>query len=414
MAGTLAFPEFIPAGDRLYLVANTVVDPFELGRPTHSNQRQYQLPSTLWAGVLPGARSIGPPPGDFLFLNPTGAVGPDGALHLAWAEPHPDSLEKFRSASGEESRPRPRRIYHARYREGQWSEPRLIYRKTDKLSLGWNSWTSLQLGPSGTVHLLFHHGIGQNLVHLRRRPGGTWRADTLRFRGPDHELAMGKNDRAALGLVSYGAANGGVLVARSNDGGDTWSDTTVVDRPETDDTGRFDVNEPEAERVRLLGRPSETLHLFWAWNETGEEFKVHQIRHALSTDGGKTWSRSTPIDVPPGASGDFRAVMFGGLLAEVDPCGTPHMLINFGYSKKENTDGEGPRHLYSSRYYYTRWTGGQWSALQQLTPSSKHAQGAALTFWDGSLEFVWSEMPFLTDTTETVSVFRRTRALVDP
>jgi len=69
--------------------------------------------------------TIRPPPGDFSFLLPVGEAGPNGALHVAWTEAHPDSID--REDPNLADRAFPTKIYYARRNGARWSKPQVVY-----------------------------------------------------------------------------------------------------------------------------------------------------------------------------------------------------------------------------------------------------------------------------------------------
>jgi hypothetical protein len=123
----------------------------------------------------------------------------------------------------------------------------------------------------------------------------------------------------------------------------------------------------------MAGQPGETLHLAWTHNETGKRWKTRQLRHVFSTDGGKTWNRSAPVDLPARPRQIHLAA---------DTCGTAHVVFQ----------SSGPSGI---RLYYLRWIGtkGGWSEPRLLSDPSKIALGAALDRWQDRLRLVWNEVP---------------------
>lgn len=421
-AGAFAVPELVPAGDVLYVLTETVNESQLLGRPSMTEQSaRYRLPSTIWVGRVtdPGfqnIRSVGQPAGENLPagsppFQPTGSAGPGGSLHLAWVEAHPDSVANYKQTDVQS--PFAQRVYYARYDGTSWSRPQMLYRSLDRenyglANLGWydDLKGALQVGPDGEPHVVFDHMWRPISIHLSRqeRP---WRVDTMqydrgeRFKVGSRDMAIGKNGHLVVAYEAFGGEeaieNSQVRVARSTDGGDTWTGTTVLG-PEQRIKNEKAGGSPR--HVRVAGHPNDTLHVVWGRKTKMNTFSAQELWHAWSADGGASWSVSSPLNLPQNSS-------FDDLYVVTDGCGTLHVLTQLRHLQEVGT---------SSDLYYATWRSEDgWTELQSVMPGSAYVHGAALAPWKGHLHLMWSQspLPFKLEQEHTapVTVFRRSRRL---
>jgi hypothetical protein len=405
----------VPNSGRLYLVANTVRFPTAHGLAESALPRianwpaYYQLPAPLGVGRLsgpdrPSITSLDPPPGDFTFKHPLAASGPDGTLHLVWAEPNPDSLANYRDAAqqpaaqGSPMLLRMKQVYYARYEEETWSKPERIYREK-RLGVLWRDESaSFKAGPDGYLHLAFSlRSAAGGMVYLRRPPGAAnWQADTLDHVAGRTALAVGAEGRRVV--IAYKAlkTNEGLdsqelRVSTTSDGGHTWAQATVLRPSQRVDNER---GKGSVKKVAIAGRPGETLHVMWGRNTSANTFSAQSLWHARSTDGGKTWRAGKAVKLPQG--GGF----FTALQLVQDECGGMHALA----------DVRGGERSAAQPFYTWKRPEAGWSAPQALADTTQIPVGTALTACQGRLWFLTVGEPS-TGTEPPATVRYRTRPI---
>jgi len=216
--------------------------------------------------------------------------------------------------------------------------------------------------------------------------------------GIDHDLSVGEEGRLSLAYSAHagnvGLESNEVQVAYSSDGGDTWERATVLD-PEQ--RIRNQKGNGSVRHLQLVGQPSDTLHVVWGRKTSKYTFNARQLLHAWSADGGKTWTTTSPVDLPESEHFDDLEMVAG-------PDGAPHVLAHLGGLKGNDTS--------TSDLLYTTWQpNGGWTELKALTPPSKHVHGATFAVWKGRLHLVWSQMPLPFEYTSPVTTLRRSRPL---
>lgn len=370
----------------MYVTASTVVSAEAMGLPSALRESpNYGLPSSLWLGRLGGPESIDPPPGDSIFQIPRGAMSPESTFHLVWAEPHPKHREWLRQRSKERRDHTSLDVHsvlYSRYSGGKWCAPEALF-SVDTSSTNLPVWWAGQgpgfrAGPKGRLHLFFGvQGLHAEAMYFRRSTDGHWRRDTLEtYGGTERSLAFGDDGGIVRAYIGHaGRHSESVIVSRSSNDGQDWSDTTVVRRGSRGMSWADSANE-----VRLLGSPADTLHLVWGWNVSGAMSHTNELWHAYSTDRGRTWASPVKLEVPARPMMELDVVE--------GACGRLHAILLL----LEFRTREGKQKAYG-RVYYTQFDGAQWSSLRSLSRPSTSVSGVALTRWRRSLQAIWGQAP---------------------
>jgi len=114
--------------------------------------------------------------------------------------------------------------------------------------------------------------------------------------GPSGDAAIAVDPDSRDLLLSWVSGDSGsrhVRLARSADGGDTWSEPVTVT------PGPDDVGSPHGESApRLVAAPGGRLALVWSQSVPvpGRQWPASNIRASRSLDGGRTWSRPVTLN----------------------------------------------------------------------------------------------------------------------
>lgn len=325
-----------------------------------------------------GGGSLGIPDGGATFFHPRAAVDASGTLHMIWGEPHSQAPAVPPGAPG---RPRLNRLMYARHSAEGWSAAETVYTGMPLWHAANNS--DLLVDEHGALHVAFtaiRPGAGPVLVHLRSSPAG-WGArdvgaDPAFAQGPARgaaypRLALGEGGRVYLAFVAALATESGprvpnansVFVARSQDGGATWSTPALVSY-----SGQDQASDPQ-----LLTGAGDTLHLLWGKNLHGGIW-AEVVWHALSPDGGATWTApmETRVQGHTGQLHNVRAVMNA----------SKQLHLAFRASGQGLTDD--PR----AGIYYARWSGA-WTEPQRLDFASRSSGFDFAADPRGRLHLLW-------------------------
>lgn len=326
-----------------------------------------------------------------------------GTVHAFWAY----------GAPGQEEEGDAQAIYYAGRRDGAWSSPGDVLVSPN----GQVARTpSAAVDDEDTLHLVWSGGAA--LYYSRvyaplAADAQAWLPPvTLAAGGASLEPAIAADGQGGLYVV-WTQAEEGLLLARSEDGGDTWGPQPVIFEAEgntelarwgrvaVDDAGRVHVvlthtlrevadgarredpnvlyylrsedggetwaepfsmaDEPDFGEINVATHGAETVHV--AWN--GRVGK-HGRYHRWSDDGGRSWRQRMAIVAP--APGE--AAGTGGLT------GFPVMAV----------DGTGVLHLVSALDdgdYYFHWDDGSWSSPELISPG---LDGSGVTGEQRSLE----------------------------
>jgi hypothetical protein len=299
--------------------------------------------SPFTALTLAGKR-IGRPIGRFNFIRPKATIDSRGRLHALWAEPRGG----YQTVPGNQWPPRElSAIWTATFDQGSgWSKPQKIY---DGANLFWDSSpmadrdnvVSRSSAPYLNVVAATFTGDAIQPIIWLRYDGQTWTSDSIRttvLGGPvQPSLAVDGNN---LYLTFLAPAPGrardrnSVFFQRSNDGGKTWTASQLVSRSGMDPAGD----------VRVIVAANNSIHLLWL-QATADDKQIP--KHAISRDGGTTWSEPEAFAAP---------TQRANLRAIVDACGAIHVVW-------ENWQARYP-HV---RLEYARWLNA-WSSLHELFP----------------------------------------------
>lgn len=328
---------------------------------------------------------------------------PSGMVHVFWAYGAPDAEEEGWAQA----------IYYTRQENGAWSDPvdvlispggrvaRMHSVAADSqgyLHIAWSggnaifysrayapqaglatAWAApvalisnvsvlapaLAIGPDGSLYVVWTQA-NAGLVLVRSDDGGqSWSLPQVIFQADrNNELAssgrIAVDDRGRLHVVltyaindpqaRYGRTDAHLLYyLRSEDRGATWSEPFLV------------TPEPDFGEINVATFGEDTVHLVW----NGRAGR-HGRYHRWSEDGGETWSNILEVIAPAPAS----PIGTGGLT------GFPAVV----------TDGTGALHLVSATgrgQYYLRWAEGGWTAPLLISPG---VQGGGVTNTAESIE----------------------------
>lgn len=338
-----------------------------------------------------GADRVGAPSEAVGFYDPIFAADRTGTLHAVWAE----------DQEGAVSDPAARfkqlwltRVLYAQYRAGRWGRASVIYR-APKIPWRRPLISHLAVDGSGGLHFAF---TAQRLtsvpplVHLKSEAQG-WRAtewtEWLRP-SPRHQnrsvidsiipadggiypaLATGWERRLYLTFLSParfasgapipGGDSNSLWVKRSDDGGESWGEPILVHR-----SGPRGAYEPH---IVAVGR--DTVHVLWQ-QDLDEAPGPDALWHAISTDGGGTWSKADAIPL------DGRSP-FRNTRATAAPNGD--LYVAFMSAPARGARGE--------QIFYARRHGSAWSAPRPLR-SELPVSGFDLAMdGAGRLHLLWS------------------------
>lgn len=357
---------------------------YALGTLLVQNTAKPALPRPLVARRV-GGGDLGSPPGGSAFIYPRAAVDAAGTLHMFWAEP-----------VGEDPRPVGMpllgRVLYARHQGGRWSVAEEVYQAP---RLNWFEIASdVVIDASGTLHLTFGAFNmakgGPVLVYVRSTPQGWRTAEVIRrseggegiqpVGGLYTRLAVSLGGEVSLGFVapardlSEGAGmrtpdTNSVFVMRSNDGGITWGKPILVSR-----SGRN-----QATELQIAATGKDTLHLVWGKNLSGS-YAPQVVWHAVSADGGATWSDPSEIPAPAGLA-------FGQLNPRFFRRG-PGYPLHLAFRARGQRTGAGTE-TDESRIYHTWWNGRAWAPPQPLRPERFVAGFDVAVGADGRLHLLW-------------------------
>ena len=213
-----------------------------------------------------------------------------GFVHVFWVE---TSLIDARSA-----------VYYSRFDGANWSSPFDIY----------------ATGPNGVIDHL-SATIDQNgLLHLAWTAGGAFRQrpvyytkvsviDALSVRSwqspipidiPAHLIALDVDSKGILHLLytRFYGSEPGVYYIRSEDQGETWSDSTWLDPDIPLYHSPF--------KMQFETDDQDTLHAVWLYTPS-DSTVGNWIRYSHSLDGGESWSLPFTIDKNEEGSDKLRA-----------------------------------------------------------------------------------------------------------
>lgn len=328
------------------------------------------LPDRRLAAATFSGANVPAPDGAFGLLYPKAALDRSGRLHVVWAES--DSIPR----TGEEWAFADRRsLWYAVFDGKGWTRPtRLLQGR----QLHWaEGYGDVAIDGSDRLHVVVG-GIGESgfpvFLHARK-DGRGWRiGEVARAQALYTSLAVRDDDLYLAYIGAHGADAGEnrVMLARSADGGASWSRPIPARR-----AGRANPTDLTA----LVG-PDGMLHLVWAESAPGK-LGPEVVLHAASSDQGASWTEPSTAALP-------KQVV--GLRGAVDRCGTLH----FVYQAMKFAEAPTPGYIsYEFGYLrseigYLRWAGG-WTGPASLF-SEYEASTDAVVFAGpgGGVQLVWS------------------------
>lgn len=339
------------------------------------------VPKPFLARRLDG-RDLGAPPAGSVFAYPRGSVDVAGRLHVLWAEQtEPDTFSFGMPLFG--------RVMYAQYRRGQWTAAEEVYRAPRVM--WYVNASSIVQDASGTMHISFPvHDRTKGfpfVVYLRSGPEG-WHvteftrpfdANTQYGGGGLYPaLAVASRGRVSMGLigtVQHPRPPGGrrvpdsnsVFFMRSTDGGDTWTEPLLVSLSGMN----------QASDLQIAATGADTLHLAWGKNLSGG-YQAQVAWHAVSTDGGTTWSK--PAEIPVPIKGRYRPENFRFYRRG------PGSPLHLAFLVQDRTGGS---EVMDNRIYHTWWNGRQWATAEPLRPETQVMGFDIGVERDGRLHLVW-------------------------
>lgn len=200
----------------------------------------------------------------------------------------------------------------------------------------------LVAGESGTLHLIFRMAFldGMYVMYMRNEDG-VWSEPSRISDGYYAYLGHSGNGRLLVTYLGFDtdSEQRTVEFVGSDDSGHTWNPPRVIART------------PGGHRdfaPRITAVSEERLHAAWRHSTDGG-LLADVILHAISNDGGRTWSVSE--EVRPPASGSIQ-----GIETLADSLGRFHLFYFLR---------EGPLSP-AGRLYHTVWSDGGWSEDAQL------------------------------------------------
>lgn len=209
-----------------------------------------------------------------------------GVAHVVWATS--SDTTRFAAMS-------PTTLWYARFDGRRWTSVERVF---GGRRVVWNETSAPVTFVDGQPRLIApaadssSRADHQGLVYLSRATGGVWRRSWIATRGPlplfSSQVSAGTTSVAAfLGTVLHPGRSGelnSVFVARSVDGGSTWSSPASVRA----------LNQVRGFGLQLLGQIGSSLHLVWAL-EFGQSTK---LVHAVSFDAGVAWRDTATLILP--------------------------------------------------------------------------------------------------------------------
>jgi hypothetical protein len=323
----------------------------------------------LAAATLSGA-NIAAPDGALGLLHPKAALDRSARLHVVWAES--DSIPRTGDAWAFADR---RSLWYAVFDGKRWTRAtRLLQGR--KLHWG-EGYGDVAIDGGDRLHVVVG-GIGETgfpvFLHARK-DGRGWRiGEVARAQAWYTSLAVRDDDLylAYIGADSADAGENRVMLARSADGGVSWSRPIPARR-----AGRANPTDLTA----LVGRDG-MLHLVWAESAPGR-LTPEVVLHVASSDQGASWTEPSTAVLP-------KEVV--GLRGAVDGCGALHFVYQAMKSAEVPTPG-----FFSSEFGYLRseigylrWAGGWTEPTSLFSEYEVSTDAVVFAGPGGRIHLVWS------------------------
>lgn len=292
-----------------------------------------------------------------------------GIIHVLWGEP-PDTIATTDRMATETT------LYYSSYRNGQWSSREQVYDYPPGIS--WGSYVLNNfVVDDNELHIVvsnFHTFERAGTLQYISKDEQGWHVRDTKIRGGAPFLTVGP---AGELLLTYLAAQlpenaklgdsdqNSIFITVSTDDGITWKEPVLVSR-----SGDLPGDKP-----RIVPMPDGRIHVLW-FKAIEADGNSQVLWHAISDDGGQTWS--IPVEIGTGLGG--RLIMFQAV-ATRDGC--LHAVV-----ERESVFLLGDQQL-----YYTRWNGSEWSRPERPFPQTYSLQFALTAGDDDKVHLTWTQRP---------------------
>lgn len=248
---------------------------------------------------------------------PDAAITPNGMLHVVWDTGSQGEMMYSRAPAC------------CADKASSWTLPMSLGKQV-------NQTTALVADERGRLHAAFASVDTHNIVYRRSDDGGATWPVSVEIQGTEHlddipldpRLAVDGRGRVHAVWSVWPWPGRSIMYARSDDGGQTWTQPRVMDSA---DQGGYISRDYGPTLASIATQGLDTVHIIWDGAPTVDR------NHIWSSDGGNTWS--APIHLIPEVTLGGRS---GWNDMAVDSAGTLHVVS-------------------LPRPYHASWSGGDWS-----------------------------------------------------
>ncbi len=297
-----------------------------------------------------------------------GVAPSDGSVYAVWGELPYDSAARPHEVNDAVT------LVYSVWKRSEWSNPEIIYETGRNMLLRNTSTLKSHIGlPAGmvidetnTLHLVFTQNNMRGLVYVQGTRG-SWAEQRIIDDGRNPNLSQGSDGE--LFLVYTSAKRSGnvnsVFFMKSLDRGRTWSDEIRINAS----------GKKPAGQVLAVSTFTDRIHVLWTkYSSVNFMDGAQSIRHAVSDNGGKTWSGFTSIEPPDG----FHIFGFD---AVGDSCGDIYIIF---YGRRKAP--------LNRLLFETKWIGTHWFEPRKVARSDDVYGTPAIDFANnGILHLAWYE-----------------------